>query len=228
MTKIIKRICFITIVFLTAISIKAYANELTLECQDSINLETENALEYTLKGNFTENVNSIKVRYKVPEGVEFEGFTPSENWNLEQGGTSGTTGLILRIDNSDVIGEVEFGKFIFNVPSSYNKKTITLKIYDLDATNTSCDVIEFDPEEYAKSVTNVQGKEEEQNNENNDNSGSGVNNSENNNENNSEKTDVDIEDKTTINEENSSNINKSTYIQEERGQDATVSKTPFG
>jgi uncharacterized protein YcnI len=142
----------IIIVLLISISIKVYANELTLDCPDSINPEAENTLEYVLKGKFTGNVNSIKVRYTLPDGVEFQGFTPSEGWNLEQGGTANTTGLILRINDNDVTGEVEFGKFTFNVPSTYNKDKIILKLFELDATNTSCELIDFDNDVVEKDI----------------------------------------------------------------------------
>lgn len=152
MARIIKKICLITIILLIAISIKVYANELTLDCPDSINPETENTLEYVLKGNFTDNVNSIKVRYTIPDGVEFQGFTPSEGWNLEQGGTADETGLILRINDTDVTGEVEFGKFTFNVPSTYSKDKISLKLFELDATNTACELIDFDAEVVEKDI----------------------------------------------------------------------------
>ena len=153
MARIIKKICLMTIVLLIAISIKVYANELTLDCPDSINPETENTLEYVLKGKFTGNVNSIKVRYTLPDGVEFQGFTPSEGWNLEQGGTADKTGLVLRINDIDVTGEVEFGKFTFNVPSTYSKDKISLKLFELDATNTACELIDFENDVVEKNVT---------------------------------------------------------------------------
>ena len=153
MARIIKKICLMTIVLLIAISIKVYANELTLDCPDSINPETENTLEYVLKGKFTGNVNSIKVRYTLPDGVEFQGFTPSEGWNLEQGGTADKKGLVLRINDIDVTGEVEFGKFTFNVPSTYSKDKISLKLFELDATNTACELIDFDNDVVEKNVT---------------------------------------------------------------------------
>ncbi|MBP3502623.1 MAG: hypothetical protein J6K42_04000, partial [Clostridia bacterium] len=152
MARIIKRICFITIIFLVAISIKVYANELTIDCQDSINPETENTLECVLKGNFTDNVNSIKVRYIIPDGVKFQGFTPSEEWNLEQGGTAEATGFILRINEGDVNGDVQFGKFTFSVPSSYNKDSVSLRLYELDATNTSCEIVDFDNIDVIKNI----------------------------------------------------------------------------
>lgn len=152
MARIIKKICLMTVVLLIAISIKVYANELTLDCPDSINPKTENTLEYVLKGKFTGNVNSIKVRYTLPDGVEFQGFTPSEGWNLEQGGTADKKGLVLRINDIDVTGEVEFGKFTFNVPSTYSKDKISLKLFELDATNTACELIDFDAEVVEKDI----------------------------------------------------------------------------
>ena len=152
MARIIRKICFMTFVFLVAISIKTYANELTIECQDSINLENENMVECVLKGNFTNKVNSIKVRYTSIDGVVFEGFTPSGEWILEEGGTKETTGLVLRINDKDLTGEVEFGKFTFKIPSTYSKDKISLKVYDLDATNTSCEILDFDNTEVIKDI----------------------------------------------------------------------------
>lgn len=181
MARIIKKICLITIILLIAISIKVYANELTLDCPDSINPETENTLEYVLKGKFTDNVNSIKVRYTIPDGVEFQGFNPSDGWNLEQGGTADTTGLVLRISDGDVNGEIEFGKFTFSVPNTYNKESIAFKIYGLDATNTYCEIVEFSQDEVNKSILigkqdddNPNSNQDEENNnpsDNNDNNG---------------------------------------------------------
>lgn len=226
MARIIKKICLIIVALFAVISIKAYANELSLDCQDSINPETENTLEYTLKGNFTDNVNSIKVRYRFSEGVEFKGFTPAEGWNLEQGGTPDTTGLVLRIENVNVNGEVEFGKFTLNVPSSYNKKTVTLTIYGLDGTNTNCAIIDFEEETVSKQVTNVQGEEEEQNNEQNNENNGENNNNENNNENNNNN--INNNEKTVIEDNNPGNTDQTSYAKKEHKEDKTVAKTPFG
>lgn len=142
MAKIIKRICFISILALFLIPISVFANELTIESADSVN--PDETIECSIKGNFTDNVNSVKIRYEIPEGVEFSGFTASENWNIEQGGTAETTGLILRMDDSNVNGNVDFGKFTLKVPDGYSKETVDLKLYDIDATNTDCEIVVFD------------------------------------------------------------------------------------
>ena len=173
MIKIIKRICIIIIVLLALISIKVYANELSFECQESVDIKKQDTIEVTLKGNFTDDVNSIKIRYTIPGGVSFQGFTPNKNWNLEQGGTSATTGMVLRISNGDVNGEVEFGKFIFKIPSGYDKKSIKFNFYDFDATNTSCEIIEFSKDSVEKNVSLVEkdsnNNESEEQNETKDN-----------------------------------------------------------
>lgn len=217
MARIIKRICFMTIVFLVVISIKVYANELTIDCQDSINPETENTLEYVLKGNFTDNVNSIKVRYTLPEGVEFKGFTPSDEWNLEQGGTVATTGLVLRIDNGDVNGEVEFGKFTLSVPSTYNKDTIALKIYELDATNTSCKIVEFSKDEVTKSVQVKKQNDDDNPNDTQDDKDDKNNNGSN-----------DINSNIGSASAGSNNVNNNLNPKSDTERDTTVTKTPFG
>ena len=224
MAKIIKRICFMTIVFLISISIKVYANELTIDCQDSINPENENTLECVLKGNFTDNVNSIKVRYIIPDGVEFQSFTPSNEWNLEQGGTAETTGFILRINDGDLNGEVEFGKFTFSVPSTYNKDSVSLKIYELDATNTSCQIVEFSEDEIIKSI-----QIEKQNNNNpsdtQDDDNTHTNENDKNNNNNGSNGGNSNIDNTS---EGSKNSNNNLNPKSDKVKDTTVTKTPFG
>lgn len=239
MARIIKRICFMTIVFLVAISIKVYANELTIDCQDSINPETENTLECVLKGNFTDNVNSIKVRYTIPDGVEFQGFTPSDEWNLEQGGTATTTGLVLRIDNGDVNGQVEFGKFTFSVPSTYNKNKITFKIYELDATNTSCEIVEFNKDEVSKSVQ-IEGKNDNDPNETQDeenknpsddsnkNNGNNNSNTPSDSKDDKNKSDNDVNSDKNSTSEGSKNSNNDLNPKYNTEKDTTVTKTPFG
>ena len=232
MARIIKRICFMTIVFLVAISIKVYANELTIDCQDSINPETENTLECVLKGNFTDNVNSIKVRYTLPAGVEFQGFTPAEGWNLEQGGTAATTGLILRKENGDVDGQIEFGKFTFSVPSTYNKNTIALKIYELDATNTSCKIIEFSKDEVTKSVqvkkqnddnqTDTQDDKDKPSDDNNNNDGNNNNNGGNEEQgNNNSNTPTGSEDDKDKNGEHGENTNANSNDKDDKDKNGS-------
>lgn len=217
MARIIKKICLMTIVLLIAISIKVYANELTLDCPDSINPETKNTLEYVLKGNFTDNVNSIKVRYTIPDGVEFKGFTPSDGWNLEQGGTADKTGLVLRISDGDVNGEIEFGKFTFSVPNTYNKESIAFKIYGLDATNTSCEIVEFSHDEVNKSIliekqddNSPNDNQDDENNNPSDNNNNGNNNDNGGNEeqgNNNSNTPTGDEDDEGKNGEHGENTN---------------------
>ena len=229
MVRMIKRICFMTIVFLIAISIKVYANELTIDCQDSINPETENTLECVLKGNFTDNVNSIKVRYIIPDGVEFQGFTPSDEWNLEQGGTAETTGFILRINEGDVNGNIKFGKFTFSVPSTYNKDYVSLKIYELDATNTSCEILEFSKDEVSKSVqikkkndNNPNDTQDDNNNPSDDNNNNG--NDKNKSNNGSNNSNFDIENVSAGSDSSNNNLNPKTN----KEKDTTVTKTSFG
>ncbi len=229
MARIIKKICFMTIVFLVAISIKVYANELTLDCQESINPETENTIEYVLKGNFTDNVNSIKVRYTIPDGVEFQGFTPSGAWNLEQGGTSDTTGLVLRISDGDVNGEIEFGKFIFSVPSTYDKENVAFKIYGLDATNTSCEIVEFSQDE----VNSIPTEEQDDNNANDNqddenNNLSDDDNRNNNNDNNKNGEQGNNNSNIGSVSAGSKNDNDSLNPKYDTEKDTTVTKTPFG
>ena len=225
MARIIKKICLMTIVLLIAISIKVYANELTLDCPDSINPETKNTLEYVLKGNFTDNVNSIKVRYTIPDGVEFKGFTPSDGWNLEQGGTADKTGLVLRISDGDVNGEMEFGKFTFSVPNTYNKESIAFKIYGLDATNTSCEIVEFSHDEVNKSIL----IEKQDDNSPNDNQDDENNNpSDNNNNGNNNDGSNDINSNIGSASAGSKNDNNSWNPKYDTEKDTTVTKTPFG
>ena len=252
MARILRKICFITIVFLVAVSIKTYANELTIESQDSINLENENMVECVLKGDFTNKVNSIKVRYTSINGVEFEGFTPSGEWILEEGGTKETTGLVLRINDKDLTGEVEFGKFIFKVPSTYSEDKISLKVYDLDATNTSCEILDFDNAEVIKDIkiakedddtfnkgendeTNTPSDDKNETDDGKDKTDGNIeapkddNNSDgdlgtNNNSNNNQN---DFENDMSTNQGDKENIN-SDNINNNNNIDKTPSKTPFG
>lgn len=164
MVKMIKRILLIIVLLLVAITIKAYANELTIVAPDSINTEETNEIECTLKGNFSDNINSIKVRYNFSDGITFDDFTPNESWTMEQGGTSNSSGMILRVGDENVTGEIEFGKFILHIPETYDNKKINIKLFDLDATNKECEIIDFenDPVEKEIVIENNDDKEDEE------------------------------------------------------------------
>lgn len=224
MAKIIKRICFMIIVLLAVLTIKVYANEIVIECPDSLDPETEDTIEYVIKGNLTNNINSVKVRYIIPEGVELQGFTPSGDWILQENESGVSKGFIIRLDEGNVTGNIEFGKLILKVQEGYDKKSIKMNFYGFDATNTDCAMIDFENDSLEKTVLyGEQGENQDENQGESQGESLGENQGQNQGENQGENQGAVIS-QGTSNEKNSLGNSEKSIVQ----NDDSVAKEPFG
>ena len=126
-----------------------YAASIDVECPEKVNQNT--SFTCTIKGNFSQNVDHILIKYSYNSKLSYSNLELLDNWTLSSDESNNNKSFVIE-NNNNKIGSIVFAKIKFNVSDNIQGQNLDLQFYGFDATNSSAELIDFSPSVINKSI----------------------------------------------------------------------------
>jgi len=126
-----------------------YAASINIDCPSKVNQGSQ--FTCTIGGNFNKNVNRILVKYSYNSKITYSNLELLDNWTLSSDESNNNKSFIIE-NSSDKTGNIQFSKITFNIANNTQGQNLDLQFYGFDATNSSAELIDFNPSIVNKSI----------------------------------------------------------------------------